>query len=76
VSRSSSDYDFYGQALAKLERAHGRDLADVREMRRRGLIEPDKLRAFFEQIEPMLYRYPAIQPPAFRKQVEAFLAES
>jgi hypothetical protein len=68
-------YDFYAQTLAKLERGHDRDLADVRAMRDRGLIEGEKLRVLFERIEPALYRYPAIQPAAFRKQVEAFLAE-
>lgn len=69
-------YDFYAQALAKLERAHDQDLTDVRAMRERGLIEGEKLRSLFERIEPALYRYPAIQSGAFRKQVEAFLAES
>ena len=68
-------YDFYGQALAKLERAHALDMTDVRAMRDRGLIELEKLRSLFAQIEPMLYRYPAVQPAAFRKQVEAFLRE-
>jgi len=75
-SVSFFQYDFYGQALAKLERAHPLDMADVRAMRDRGLIEPEKLRTFFALIEPLLYRYPAVQPAAFRKQVEAFLAEA
>jgi hypothetical protein len=69
-------YDFYAQALAKLERAHDRDLADVRAMRDLGLIDGGKLRTLFERIEPALYRYPAIQPGAFRKQVEEFLAHA
>src|SRR5262249_1287933 len=33
-------YDFYGQALAKLERGHETDLKDVRQMLDSGLIEP------------------------------------
>ena len=33
-------YDFYAQALSKIERAHDRDVDDVREMAARGLIEP------------------------------------
>jgi hypothetical protein len=63
-------YDFYAQALAKIERAHAKDLDDVREMVARRLIEPRRLREFFERIAPELYRYPAIDPPSFRRAVE------
>jgi len=63
-------YDFYAQALSKIERAHARDVADVREMAARGLIEPARLLRFFEQIAPGLYRYPAIDPASFRRAVE------
>lgn len=67
-------YDFYAQALAKLERGHAIDLTDVQEMRSRGLIDPRKLESFFEAIEPALYRYPAVDPRSFRKKVNAFVA--
>lgn len=63
-------YDLYAQALAKVERGHARDLADVRSMVERGLIEPAKARMWFARIEPLLYRYPAIDPPTFRKAIE------
>lgn len=63
-------YDFYAQALSKIERAHAKDLDDVREMAARHLIEPARLREFFDQIAPELYRYPAIDPPSFRRAVE------
>ena len=63
-------YDFYAQALAKIERAHARDLEDVREMAARHLIEPTRLVAFFEQIAPQLHRYPALDPASFRRAVE------
>jgi hypothetical protein len=63
-------YDLYGQALAKLERGHDRDLEDVGEMLARGLVEADRLRAFFSEIEPDLYRFPAIDPPSFKRRVE------
>jgi hypothetical protein len=63
-------YDPYSQALAKLERAHAQDLEDVRELIARGLVEPDRLRAFFSEIEPELYRFPAVDPRAFRRRVE------
>ena len=62
-------YDFHAQALAKIERAHARDVDDVREMARRGLIEPARLVAFFDLIEPQLYRYPAVDVNSFRRAV-------
>ena len=39
-----------------------------------GLIEPAKALSLFEAIEPELYRYPAIDPKAFRARVEAMLS--
>jgi hypothetical protein len=63
-------FDFYAQALAKLERGHRQDVADVREMMRRSLVAGPQLLAYFEQIEPDLYRYPALDPPSFRRTVE------
>lgn len=62
-------YDLYAQALSKIQRGHAQDLADVREMLNRGLIAKKELRRRFEQIEPQLYRYPAIDPRAFREAV-------
>jgi hypothetical protein len=62
-------FDFYSQALAKLERGHRQDAADVRAMLERGLIEPTKMQQYFDEIEPELYRFPAIHPPAFRSAV-------
>lgn len=63
-------YDFYAQALAKIERAHDQDLQDVRAMLQRGLVQPARLMELFAAIEPSLYRYPAIDPPSFRRAVE------
>lgn len=68
-------YDFYGQALSKIQRGHAQDLSDVREMMARGLIEREELRRRFEEIEPSLYRYPAIDPPAFRRGLEEAIRE-
>lgn len=66
-------FDLYGQALAKVERGHAQDLADVREMLARGLIEPARALEYFARIEPELYRYPALHGPSFRRAVdEAF----
>lgn len=69
-------YDPYAQALAKIERGHSKDLRDAREMLERGLIEPSRLRRFFEEMESRLYLYPAIDPKSFRRAVEEFLAKA
>ncbi len=66
-------FDFYSQALSKIERGFAQDLDDVGRMIERGLVEPERLREFYEVIEPELYRYPAIDPAAFRRKVAASL---
>ncbi len=63
--------DFYAQALAKLERGHGKDTRDVREMIQRKLVETGELLRLYEAIEPELYRFPALDKDAFRKAVVA-----
>lgn len=68
-------FDVYAQALAKLERAHRQDLADVREMLDRNLIDRRRLAEYFGRIEPELYRFPAIDPPSFRRAVEQAIAQ-
>ena len=40
-------YDFYSQALAKIERGHARDRHDVERMIGEGLVDRARLRAFF-----------------------------
>ena len=69
-------YDLYAQALAKIERSHAQDIADVGEMLRTGRIDPRRVREFFNEIEPKLFRYPAIDPSAFRRAVEQILADA
>ncbi len=69
-------YDLYSQALAKLERGHARDVTDVTAMRQAGLIRPDLLFQLFLQIEPLIIRYPALDPKSFRAVVEAFCSEA
>ena len=64
-------FDFYSQALAKIERGFNLDLEDVRRMIEDGLVDPIRLRDLYEAIEPDLYRYPAIDPSVFRRKVEA-----
>jgi hypothetical protein len=67
-------FDLYSQALAKIERGHTRDLEDLRFMVESGLVETDRLRAAFDEIEPQLYRFPAIDPADFRRRFEDSLS--
>jgi hypothetical protein len=63
-------YDFYGQALAKIERGHTTDLNDVREMIQRQLVDPARLLELFSRVEDKLYKYPAIDAKSLRQAVE------
>lgn len=67
-------YDFYSQALAKIERAHDRDRVDVAGMIETGLVERARLLDLFESIRPGMVRYPAIDPESFASRVAEFLA--
>jgi hypothetical protein len=64
-------YDLYAQALAKIERGHVQDRADVAHMLAAGLVEPARLRALFDEVEPDLIRYPAVDGAGLRRAVEA-----
>lgn len=64
-------YDFYAQALAKIERNHEIDRRDVRDMIAAGLVERATLLELFRAIEPELYRFTAIDPAAFKRRVES-----
>ncbi len=68
-------YDFYGQALSKIERGHAKDIEDARQMVTRDLIETPELVRLFGEIEPFLFRYPALDPQDFRARVERFVAD-
>jgi hypothetical protein len=64
-------FDPLSQALAKLERDHPRDRVDVEALLGAGLVERASLLEAFDEIEPELYRFPAIDPRSFRDRVEA-----
>jgi len=66
-------YDFYSQALSKIERGHQRDIFDVNQMLASKLINSKRLWELFQQIEPLLIRYPHINPEEFRKKVEGII---
>ncbi len=68
-------YDFTAQALAKVERGHARDLADVRAMADAGLLNSAEVRRQFALIEPALYRYPSVAPESFRRAVDAHFSD-
>jgi hypothetical protein len=69
-------YDFYAQALAKIERAHESDLRDANEMARSELIDPERLLEFFDQIEDDIQKYPALNAASFRRAVELFVSQT
>ncbi len=62
-------FDLYAQAIAKIERGHVQDVNDVREMLRRGFIDAEKGLEYFAAIDPLMYRYPAVDPQSLRKAV-------
>jgi len=64
-------YDFYGQAMAKVERAHARDRLDVEQMIDTNLVNPDRLTELFLEAEPLLVRYPAVDAKALRTRLLA-----
>ncbi len=66
-------FDPYSQMLSKIERGFPRDLEDVRAMLERGLVEQQRARVLFREVEPELFRYPAIHPAALRAKVERAL---
>ena len=65
-------FDFYSQALAKLERAHERDLLDVRAFVEQGLVDRQRLSDFIQDIRPSLKKFPAIDESIFAKSVQDF----
>lgn len=66
-------FDPYSQALSKIERGFAQDLSDVKQMLTTGLVEAERLRDLYAAIEPDLYRYPALDPSAFRRKLDAAL---
>lgn len=68
-------YDFYAQALAKIERGHRQDLDDVREMFHRGAVDRATLREHFQRIRPFLFRYPAVDAANFEQAVDAAIRD-
>jgi hypothetical protein len=66
-------YDFTSQMLAKIERGHRQDEADVRSMLEHDLVDPVEALRLFGEIETELVRYPALDPITFAARVRAVL---
>ncbi len=67
-------YDFYSQALSKIERFHARDQGDVQQMFSTGLVQRERLLELFQAIEPGLIRFPAIDAAGLRQRVTTLVS--
>jgi hypothetical protein len=65
-------YDLRMQALAKLERSQDQDLTDVSELLRTGAVSAEKIWKAFEEIKPLLIRYPAVHAGELEKKILRF----
>jgi hypothetical protein len=63
-------FDFYSQALSKVERGFAHDLEDVRMMVVSGRVDPRTLRDLFEDVRDEFRRYPAIDPEVLAGRLE------
>jgi hypothetical protein len=63
------DFDYYAQALSKLERGFDQDLADVQAMVDRGLVVPSRLAELLEAVSGELYRFPTVDAAHLRQAV-------
>lgn len=68
------EFDFYSQALAKIERGFETDLADVRSMVAEGLVEPKMLQSLFTEISGECYRFPAVDVTALAEDLARAVA--
>jgi hypothetical protein len=66
-------FDPLGQAVSKIERGHGRDLADVDAMLSRGLVSLADIGGYLKSVDAELLRYPAIDRAGFATKIAAFL---
>jgi hypothetical protein len=63
-------YDFYSQVLAKIERGHAQDMEDIKNFIGKKYVDAEQLLNFFYMIKDKLYRYPAIDPESFERDVK------
>lgn len=70
------EFDFYSQALAKIERGFETDLADVRSMIGEGLVEPKQLQSLFSEIAGEFFRFPAVDVRALAADLARAMAST
>jgi hypothetical protein len=63
-------FDLHAQALAKVERGHAQDVADVAAMLARGLVGRESRWAYYQAVAPRVYRYPALDSSALERALE------
>lgn len=68
-------YDFYGQALSKIERGFKKDWADVEAMVAGDLVDPSLLLERFTEIESDFVKFPAIDLESLRATLSKFVSE-
>jgi hypothetical protein len=66
-------YDFYAQALAKIERGYDQDLSDAKVLVQSHRVDLIELARLAEEIQLELIRYPAIDPKDFARKVKSFI---
>lgn len=64
-------FDLHAQALSKVERGHEQDVADVKALLERGLVDRQSMWRYHGAVAPNLYRYPALSPAALARAMEA-----
>ena len=64
------EYDLYSQVLAKIERAHAKDLEDVGHALADGEVKPAELWRLFDAIVPQLHRFPAVDRVSFERRLQ------
>jgi hypothetical protein len=64
-------FDLHAQALSKVERSHEQDVADVRAMLDRKLVDPLSMWRYHDAVAPNLFRYPALSAAALERGMEA-----
>ena len=68
-------YDYFAQALAKIERGSELDNSDVQSLVGKGLVQKSRFVELFRAVEPELIRYPAVDARDLARKVEAFARE-
>lgn len=68
------EFDFYAQALSKLERGFDQDLDDVQAMLERELVSVSELERLLDAIAGELYRFPTVDGKALAASVSQLRA--